>query len=191
MAPTRMTLKQSSPIWTLILGVACFGCGGSGTTSSSNGGAGTPSSSGTPSDSETPDETPDETSTEAPTLASIQSSIFAKSCGGNLCHGAGGRGGLKLTNTATSCANLVDVAVEDSAQTPECPTGGAAAAGMKRVVPGDPSASFLYLKLLGDAECVSVGGKTAGERMPKGDPPLSAAQIATVERWIKAGASCD
>ena len=98
---------------------------------------------------------------------------------------------MKLTNAATSCANLVDVDAEDSMTNPECPTGGASEAKMKRVVPGDPSASFLYLKLIGDSECVSVGGKSAGERMPKGDAPLSAAQIATIEKWIKAGASCD
>ena len=186
-------------IWALVLGVACIHCSSSDTGTTNGGGNNTPGSSGTSGGdgssggSETPDDeegTPD-ASDNAPSLASIQTSIFSASCSGNMCHGSGARGGLKLTDKATSCANLVDVAAEDSMQNAECPTGGASTAGMKRVVPGDPAASFLYLKLLGSSECISVEGKSAGERMPKGAPALSAAKIATIEQWIKAGASCD
>lgn len=182
----------------LVLGLACFDCGSSdtGTTGGNNppGSSGSNGSSGSSGGSETEDDGGSSGSdgpSDTPTLAAIQSTIFASSCSGNMCHGSGARGGLKLTDKATSCANLVGVDVEDSASVPGCSTGGASAAGMKRVTAGDPSASFLYLKLTATSNCVSVDGTTAGERMPKGDDPLSAAQIRMIEQWIKAGASCD
>ena len=47
------------------------------------------------------------------------------------------------------------------------------------VVPGNPDASELYKRLLGDTE--------SGVRMPFGQPPLPAQSIDTVRRWIVAG----
>ncbi len=190
-----MSSKGFVMVGMVVLGSAWFGCGGSDTGTTNPGGTSTSSSSGTSGDDGSSGSSGTSgssgASADAPTLASIQSSIFAKSCAGNTCHGAGARGGLKLTDAATSCKNLVDVAAEDSMTNPGCATGGAKAAGMKRVVPGDPSASFLYLKLVSEKECLSVGGKSAGERMPRDAAALSAAKIATIEQWIKAGASCD
>lgn len=61
----------------------------------------------------------------------------------------------------------------------------------KYVVPGDPAQSLLYLVLGSDP---SMGGAcTSGsnvplERMPKGLPALSAAEIEIVRRWIEEGA---
>ncbi len=166
-----------------------MGC--SETTTPTNPGTGGSSSSSSSSSSGATEEQPDAgTSSEGTALDKVQA-VFATSCAGSTCHGTGGRGGLKLTDKATSCKSLVGVDVVDSAPVPTCTTGGAAAGKMKRVVAGDPQASFLYLKLLGDQECISVGGKPAGFRMPKEEEPLSAAEIALVEGWIKAGASCD
>ena len=78
----------------------------------------------------------------AATLPSIQSNIFS-TCAGGQCHGSAAKGGLNLSTAAKSCANLINIAAEDSLATPTCNAGGALAATMKRVVPGDPAASFL------------------------------------------------
>ena len=48
------------------------------------------------------------------------------------------------------------------------------------VIPGNPEASELYLRLLGNTE--------NGPRMPLGQPPLSAEAIDTIRSWILAGA---
>ena len=48
------------------------------------------------------------------------------------------------------------------------------------VVPGNPDASELYVRLLGDT--------TDGEQMPLGQAPLDSEAIATIRRWIGAGA---
>lgn len=49
--------------------------------------------------------------------------------------------------------------------------------GALRVKPGNPAESYILMKLKG-----SPG--IEGERMPRGSEPLSAEQIATIERWI-------
>jgi hypothetical protein len=61
-----------------------------------------------------------------------------------------------------------------------------AACGGKRVVPGDPNASFLVQKLTQTMPCF-------GSRMPRPfevgpTVPLTADQIATITRWISSGA---
>jgi hypothetical protein len=55
---------------------------------------------------------------------------------------------------------------------------------LKRVEPGDPEKSYLYLKLT-DAH-LPVGG--SGEPMPMGNYPLPAEQIELVRQWIVEGA---
>ncbi len=50
----------------------------------------------------------------------------------------------------------------------------------RSVIPGQPDASELYLRLLGDTD--------AGSQMPLGQEPLDSAAIATMRRWIEAGA---
>src|SRR5262249_46086757 len=71
----------------------------------------------------------------------IQSRIFyARGCNVATCHSsASPRGGLDLTQEAAHL-NLIDVPAVNA---------GAAAAGKKRVVPSNASASFLYQKLAG------------------------------------------
>ena len=50
----------------------------------------------------------------------------------------------------------------------------------RAVIPGQPDASELYLRLLGDTD--------NGSQMPLGQDPLDAEAIATIRRWIEAGA---
>lgn len=81
------------------------------------------------------------------------------------CH-VSGAGGL----TFTAGKELADVIDVRASERPE----------LYRVLPGDPSASYLYLKVLGD-------GGIEGGRMPLGatyDPRISA----TIFTWIEAGA---
>jgi hypothetical protein len=56
--------------------------------------------------------------------------------------------------------------------------------GLVRVVPNDPDASFLVMKLEG-------GPDLAGERMPFGGSRLPDADIQLVRDWIEAGAPRD
>ena len=54
---------------------------------------------------------------------------------------------------------------------------------LQRVMPGDPSNSYLYRKI--------TGAGITGDRMPLNQPPLSEAQIALVRDWIRRGAPND
>jgi len=52
----------------------------------------------------------------------------------------------------------------------------------KRITPNDPTNSYLFRKIIGDAGIV-------GDRMPQDGPPyLTNAQIDTIRQWILAGA---
>ena len=51
----------------------------------------------------------------------------------------------------------------------------------RSVIPRQPDASELYLRLLGDTD--------TGSQMPLGQDPLDAEEIATIRRWIEAGAA--
>ena len=53
--------------------------------------------------------------------------------------------------------------------------------GMALVEPGDPDNSYLYLKIVADAEI-------SGRRMPPGGPYLTAEEIEVVRTWIERGA---
>lgn len=50
----------------------------------------------------------------------------------------------------------------------------------RSVIPGQPDASELYLRLLGDTD--------TGSQMPLGQDPLDSEDIATIRRWIETGA---
>lgn len=98
--------------------------------------------------------------------------IFAASCGSaGQCHNTSpGQAQLSLT-TASAYAQLVNI---DSTQ----------CAGVKRVKPGDPGASHMYLKVKTAQSCAP--GTT---RMPP--PPntsLQGAKIDLIADWIKEGA---
>lgn len=108
----------------------------------------------------------DSAATFAPTLATVQAEVFNKSCAFSTCHGdGGGSGNLSLVD-GVSLANLVGVASDgDPTQT--------------RVIPGDPDASYLMMKLE-DAPGI------VGDVMPT--VPLDAERIALVREWIAQGA---
>jgi hypothetical protein len=106
------------------------------------------------------------------TFATVQRRVFNRSCASFSCHGAAAAGGLALTPDR-SLASLVGVA----ASNPD-----ARAAGVLRVVPGDPEVSFLLRKLTGRL------GPGEGEPMPRVGERLPAATLDLVRRWIAAGA---
>jgi hypothetical protein len=80
---------------------------------------------------------------------------------------------MPLTDPATSYASLVGVDPTNSM---------ARQAGKKRVVPGDPSRSFLMDKITGAMEFGE------GDPMPQNEERLSPDEIALIRRWIQAGA---
>jgi len=88
--------------------------------------------------------------------------IFDASCAG--CHGAGGNAGLDL-RAGVSHGNLVGVSASESS--------------LDLIAPGDPLASWLYLKL--------TGAQDVGSPMPPGSP-LPQSQVELVRVWIEEGA---
>ena len=107
------------------------------------------------------------------TYHEIQHHIFDKSCVNTACHGAPAKaGGLNLAYE-DSYQNLVG-------QPPKNPA--AAAAGMKRVDPGNPNNSFLITKLTGPTR------NELGARMPFAAGKLHDGKIEALRKWITAGA---
>lgn len=102
----------------------------------------------------------------APTLQNVQAEVFNSSCAFSGCHqGAGSSGNLALEDGA-AFANLVGIASDG------VPTA-------TRVVPADPDASYLILKL-------EAGEGIVGDQMPSA--PLDAERIQLVRDWIAQGA---
>lgn len=102
------------------------------------------------------------------TFAKDVGPLLMMRCG--TCHGTSG--GLmvnslaSVTGNATSTCNKVD-------------------ASKKRVVPGNPTASFLYIKV--STPTAMLTG--CGNQMPRNGPPfLSTAEQATIHDWIMQGA---
>lgn len=105
--------------------------------------------------------------TLVPTLASIQVNVFSVSCAISGCHGGGTvQQGLRL-DPGFSAANLINVASPQDAT-------------LIRVIPGNPSGSFLIQKL--------EGTQTVGILMPAFSPPLPQATIDVIRQWIQNGA---
>lgn len=103
----------------------------------------------------------------APTLASIQANIFTPTCAFSGCHGgATVQQGLNL-DPGFSAANLINVVSPQDAT-------------LIRVIPGNPSGSFLIQKL--------EGTQTVGIPMPAFSPPLPQATINVIRQWIANGA---
>jgi len=115
------------------------------------------------------------------TFATLQNKIFTPSCAKlPSCHNnIAQAGGLTLTAGA-AYANLVGVPASNMA---------AHDAGLLRVSPGDPDASFLFRKLEGTL------GLDEGTSMPQISSQvgghLDRASIELVRRWIAAGAPAD
>lgn len=116
---------------------------------------------------------PSPTATQAVTLADVQSQVFTPNCLTPFCHTASAQaGGLVLENGASHAALVNVPAVNFDAMNN----------GLVRVEPGEPAASFLYIKLTGPT-------LPQGSRMPMGQPPLADNLIALVRAWIEQGAN--
>ena len=92
--------------------------------------------------------------------------IFNVNCALSGCHVIYHETGLDLRQ-GESYANLVSVPSKNNAP-------------RKRVVPGDPDSSVLYLKVTGDP--------STGDRMPLDASPLGSAPIDDIKTWIFEGA---
>jgi hypothetical protein len=105
------------------------------------------------------------------TFMQLQRRVFG-GCRVSTCHGSTVSGGLDL-RVGAAHFNLVDQPATNSA---------AAAAGKKRVVPGDPDASFLWQKLVGHLE------PDEGERMPSTGREPTELELEMLRAWIAEGA---
>jgi hypothetical protein len=118
--------------------------------------------------------------------------IIEKHC--IFCHGPTADGGagsgiefgkLDMGTEANAYANLVGT------------TGGVAAAGAacatsshKRVVPGDPTDSLLYNKLVSnDGDGGTLSTVFCGHAMPLDKPAIDASDLQTIDEWISQGAN--
>jgi hypothetical protein len=128
------------------------------------------------------------------TFSSILTTMLAtSSCGTNrgaLCHSAAGA-------APTGTGNLLDLSADASAVYEELlgPDGGGAwaaniagSAHVQRVVPGDASASFLYIKLTLKA----LVDPQYGQVMPSGYPGAVCPEaLDAVKQWIDQGAAAN
>ncbi len=96
------------------------------------------------------------------TFEQVQETIFDVSCALSGCHS-----GTAWPNLSAGRAYDNIVHVESSR-------------GIALVEPGDPDNSYLYLKLLADADI-------DGARMPPSGPYLTPAELETVRAWIENG----
>ena len=109
-------------------------------------------------------------------LTTVQAKVFTPSCAFGTCHNPPQGAGDLVLNTGTH-SKIVNV------PSPQVPT-------MKRVVPGKPEESFLYLKLTKTTDDLRQYGPDAGESMPPGEP-LEAERLELVREWIANGAKND
>ena len=113
----------------------------------------------------------------APTLSSLQSEVFAGSCALASCHSADTQTGQLVLEPGTSFGDLVDVPAVQA---------GAVEDGLARVVPGDPEASFLWIKLQPGVD------PSYGALMPQGSTTgLDANELDAIREWIELGAMND
>ncbi len=115
--------------------------------------------------------TPTATPTFPATLDAIQANIFSPRCALPSCHDSATHVENLDLSAGNAAAQLVGVSPA---------TGAAQARGLLRVDPGDPSNSFLVIKLTGPPLLSS----DEGLRMPETGAPLSDAEIAVVSQWI-------
>jgi len=96
------------------------------------------------------------------TLSSIQTNVFDRSCALSGCHNGDERPNL---SSGQSFSNLINVGSSE---------------GFEQVEPGNPSESYLYLKL--------IDTDIEGSRMPLGENPLSQEITDSIKVWIENGA---
>lgn len=105
-------------------------------------------------------------------FAAIQREIFNQSCVAGSCHNLVAPAGNLALVEGVSYSQLVNVLSNNLA---------ARNAGLVRVAPFQPDASFLLIK-------VTNPSAPQGALMPQSGSPLSAAQIDLIRNWIAAGA---
>lgn len=111
----------------------------------------------------------------ASTFDRIQRQIFTPSCAVSACHDSQSQQNGLLLETGAAYGNLVNADPVNAA---------ALGLGWKRVVPGDPDASFLYRKITGDLGASPF----LGGRMPLDGPRLNRTLRGIVQLWIEGGA---
>ena len=127
---------------------------------------------------------------DSPSFATIHQCVLKTSCAAfSSCHAAAGhQGGLDL-QTDTDTARLYDALINSP-----CTNAVAKSNGWKRVVPGDPGASYLLSKLTLPNSKEALGAGTGGpngglgDRMPDTGQTLDSRSIAQITAWIKMGA---
>lgn len=102
-------------------------------------------------------------------FADIQAKVFTPSCAVSGCHDAGGT--FPELTAGAAYRNIVNISARGKN-------------GFVYVKPGDPDASYLYLKIIG-ADNIN------GERMPRQGVPLSASVSDSIRAWIFRGALDD
>lgn len=110
----------------------------------------------------------------ADSFTAIQNVIFeGKGCTGSSCHdNTGPQAGMNLT-AGNAYANIVNITAQ---------SGG----GLKRILPGDATNSFLYRKVSAKTDPGSF--QVAGSPMPLVGSALTTDQLDALETWINAGA---
>jgi len=105
-------------------------------------------------------------------LAWIQSNVFDASCARSNCHITGNEAGGLILEAGKSRDYLVNMP-------------SSVDHGMMRVLPGDPSQSYLLVALGGEP-----GMPPDGTVMPWGGLPMLCAQeVDAIKRWVAAGAN--
>jgi len=104
------------------------------------------------------------------TFTRVQNEIFTPTCAALGCHDTLGQQQGQVLAPGRAYASIVN---QPSTEMPS----------LKRVLPGDPSNSYLYRKI--------TGAGISGDRMPQGGPYLTDAQIKLIRDWIRRGAPND
>ena len=104
------------------------------------------------------------------TFTRVQNEVFTPSCATRACHDPLGQQSQMVLTAGRAYSSIVGVS---SVEMPS----------LQRVAPNDPTASYLYRKI--------VGSGITGDRMPLNQPPLSEQHIALVRDWIRRGAPND
>jgi hypothetical protein len=104
-------------------------------------------------------------------LTFIQDNVFTTTCAVAHCHAADSQSGGLVLAKGMARDELVNRPAE-------------LASGWTRVVPGDPTHSYLMVAIGG-----ADGPLPNGVMMPAGKPMLCAEEIGAISRWIAAGAN--
>jgi hypothetical protein len=112
----------------------------------------------------------DDTAVTGASFDDVYTKVLSLSCSSGYCHGNAAGGWSFSADKAATHAQLVGPASS------QC-------SGLKRVAPGEPEQSALYLKVRGE-----FAGTCNGDKMPPPNGSLTAEQLEIVRSWIAAGA---